>query len=330
MQLIVWACSQTDSPTKKFSDINSPYLGQELPGIVPGVFAPGIISTGLEEVLCTFMPGGDEIIFNIIYTKPHKPGLCAVLVRSYLEEGGWSQPEVMNFVGDKYMYMYPFISYDGTELYFQSDMPVNNLELKDRYNIWRCKRIDGKWSDPEPLPQPINGRGDVSGPSMSENGEFYFTLMSGNAAVDGIYMSHYRNGTFSDPERLPESVNVKEGSFDGVISPDGSYYIVNIYGKDDSFGETDLYVSFREGEAIWTPVINLGSEVNTKLNEGSARISADGKFIFFTGVLGSQNFYTEFPTYNDILYTRTRPLYGNSDIYWVSSEILQGLIPMKN
>ena len=308
-----------------FPKLTGSYLGQTPPGKTPEIFAPGIISTGLEEVLCTFMPDGNEIIFGIIYSKPHYPGVHSLLVRSYVKDGIWSFPEVMKLSGDKYSYLYPFISYDGTELYFQSDLPTNKPELKDKYNIWRCKRIDNTWSDPEPLPLPINGRGDVSGPSFSINGEFYYTLMSGDPEVDGIYKSQYLNGIFSEPERLPESVNVKQGSFDGVISPDGSYYIVNVYGKEDSYGETDLYVSFNEENGNWTPLKNLGSNINTKLNEGSARISSDGRYIFFSGYLGNQDFYSDYPSYSDVLYSRIRPMYGNSDIYWVSTKIIEEL-----
>ncbi|MBU1012776.1 MAG: hypothetical protein KKG99_07210 [Bacteroidetes bacterium] len=320
--LVVASCTNQQQEVK-----SGPYLGEKQPGIDPVLFAPGTISTGLEETLCTFTPDGNEIIFGILYSKPHSPKLHCSLVRSYLTGGVWSFPEIMKLSEDKYSHMYPFISYDGGELYFQSDLPTNSPELKDKYNIWKCKRVGDHWSDPEPLPMPVNGRGDVSGPSMSANGEFYYTLMSGNPKLDGIYKSNFRDGTFSEPERLPESVNVKEGSFDGVISPDGTYYLVNVYGKEDSYGATDLYVSFKDENEIWTPLKNLGSTINTKLNEGSARISSDGKYIFFSAVLGNQDFYNDSPTYGDILNTRTKPHFGNYDIYWVSTKIIEGLNP---
>ena len=319
----------TDAQQAGFPKLTGPYLGQKPPGIQPELFAPGVISTGLEEALCTFMPDGNEIIFGIMYSKPHNPGVHSLLVRSYMKDGIWSFPEVMKISGDRYDYMYPFITYDGSELFFQSDLPTGKPQLKDKYNIWRCKRIDNTWSDPEPLPLPINGRGDVSGPSLSKLGDFYFTLMSGNPEVDGIYKSQYNNGIFSEPERLPESVNVKQGSFDGVISPDGSYYLVNVYRKEDSNGETDLYVSFKNDDGNWTPLKNLGSNINTKLNEGSARISSYGQYIFFSGLLGNQDFYSDYPSYSDILNSRIKPLYGNYDIYWVSAKVINDLKPKK-
>jgi hypothetical protein len=249
------------------------------------------------------------------------------LVASKIKDGFWTPPEVLVFSGSKYVDLYPFITYDGKALFFQSDRPTNHPELKNTYNIWRCQRVPGGWSEPEPLPPPINGRGDVSGPSLSLAGTFYFTLMSGGPQ-DGIYESEYREGKFSEPRRLPENVNVKEGGFDGVIAPDGSYYLLNVYDKKgNSFGATDLYVTFRDAAGGWTPLVNLGGTINTKLNEGSAMISPDGKFIFFSGYLLSHNFFNDSLTYADILNNSLKPQHGNSDIYWISAEIIKRLRP---
>lgn len=325
--LVLIVATSVLSEQAEKSALTGPYLGQKPPGLTPEVFAPGIVSTGLEEALCAFMPDNEEIVFSIIYRKPHSPNPHSALVRSRLENGAWSRPQVMKLAGDGYAYLYPFISYDGKELYFQSDMPTGRPELKDKYNLWRCRRSGSEWGPPEPLPAPVNGRGDVSGPSMSKSGEFFYTLMSGRPERDGIYSSRLRNGAFSHPERLPETVNVRQGSFDGVVSPDGSYYIVNVYRKEDSLGETDLYVSFRDNQGSWTPLQNLGPGINSKLNEGSARISADGRYIFFTGYFGNVDLFGDHPTYDDILNSRIKPRCGNSDIYWVSGRIIEKLRP---
>ncbi len=324
-----WKPRITNPPSQPsdFPKLSGPYLGQKPPGTTPELFAPGVISTGLCEVTCAFAPEGDEIIYPLVYRKPHSPKVYSTLVTSRMKNDLWSAPEVLHFSGAKYMDGYPFIRYDGKEFFFQSDRPTNHPDLKNKYNIWRCQRVSGGWSDPEPLPLPINGRGDVSGPSLSLAGDFYFTLMNGGP-LDGIYASEYRDGNFSEPRRLPESVNAKPGAFDGVIAPDGSYYLLNVYDKKgDTFGETDLYVTFKDAAGQWTPLISLGGTINTKLNEGSAMISPDGKIIFFSGYLLSYNFFNDFLTYADILNNSLKPQYGNSDIYWVSAEIIEELRP---
>jgi hypothetical protein len=323
--LLVFLAAGLSAQSVDFSKLTGPYLGQKLPGTTPELFAPYFISSGLNEGVCTFSPGRDEMIYPVIFRKPHSAKVHSTLVSSRMVKGFWTPPEVLGCSGKKCTDLYPFITYDGKELFFQSDRPTNHPALKNTYNLWRCQRVPGGWSEPEPLPPPINGRGDVSGPSLSMGGTFYFTLMSGGP-LDGIYESDYREGKFSEPRRLPENVNVKEGSFDGVIAPDGSYYLVNVYDKKgDSFGATDLYVTFRDAAGGWTPLINLGGTINTRLNEGWANISANGQFIFFSGYLLSHNFFNDSLTYADILNNSLKPQYGNSDIYWVDAKIIAEL-----
>lgn len=312
------------SQQSEFPKLTGPYLGQKPPGKIPVIFAPGIISTGLNEGACSFMPDGSEIVFAVIYRKPHSQKIFSSLVRSKMENGSWLPPEVLKFSGSSYMDAYPFISYDGKELFFQSDRPTERDDLKDKYNIWSSKRINDDWSAPEPLPAPINGRGDVSGPSMSKSGTFYFTKIASNSG-DTIYQSEYKDGKFSEPIQMLGSLDSKSSYFDGVISPDGSYYILCIYDGENSLGGTDLYITFKDDKNVWSPLKNLGDKINTKFNEGSATISADGKYIFFSGMGTNHNYYGDSLSYADILNFNVKPQCGNSDIYWVDAKIIEDL-----
>lgn len=309
----------------EFPKLTGPYLGQKPPGMTPVLFAPGFISTSLQEGPCTFTPSGDECVFMVSYRKPHIHTGFASLARSRIEKGHWSAPEFLPFSEGKFMDFYPFISYDGKELFFTSSRPTGKSERKNQVSLWRSRRVNDEWSDPEVLPFPINGRGDVSGPSLSLGGRFYFTLASDSGSA--IYESTYQDGRFGEPRKLPESINTKEGPFDGVISPDGSYYIVCVYNRADSFGGTDLYVSFRIDTDHWTPLKSLGAAVNSRLHEGSAIISPDGKYIFFSGCLVSHGFYEDNITYSGVLNNSVKPQYGSSDVYWISTRILEDLRP---
>jgi hypothetical protein len=323
--LLIGAAARLMSTPEDFPRLTGPYLGQKTPGVIPELFAPGIISTGLNEGTATFMPAADEIVFMIVYRKPHSQKVFTTLVTSRMSEGAWSEPQLMEFSDARYDDAYPFISYDGTELFFQSNRPTNTNGLRNEWNIWSCQRVGERWSKPAPLPSPINGRGDVSGPSMSKSGGFFYTLM-GPGSASAICRSSRGEGKYSEPERLPECVN-KDHPFDGVIAPDGKFYIVCAYDKEDSLGGTDLYVTFRDENGDWSPLINLGARVNTKLNEGSAVVSPDGKYLFFSGFLVTHNFYSDRMTYADILNNSLKPQYGNSDIYWVSTETVRELKP---
>ena len=111
------------------------------------------------------------------------------------------------------------------------------------------------------------------------------------------------------------------------IAPDESYMILPVYNREDSFGSTDLYVTFRDEKDNWTPVVNVGSKINTKFTESAARITPDGKYMVFTGMLESHNWGNDSLSYEDILNFFTKPGYGNPDIYWVDIKFLDQFKP---
>lgn len=177
------------------------------------------------------------------------------------------------------------------------------------------------------MPYPVNGSGITSGPSVTTSGVLYYTLIT--EKEQAIYRSRYIDGIYSEPERLPDAVNSTDNQFDGVIAPDESYMLLPVYNKSDSYGSVDLYVTFRDVHDNWTPVVNLGREINTKLVESAARISPDGKYIFLTVLYITHNWGNESLSYSDITNYFTKPGYGRADIYWISAKIIEDLKPDK-
>jgi len=306
-----------------FPVLKGQYLGQKPPDVEPKMFAPGFISTGLSEAVCCFSPDGKEVYWNIAYSM--KKDAKSLIVYSRIENGQWSRPEFVSFTNMEYIYVYPFLSYDGKELYFISNEPTGSEDLKDEYNIWVVRRNGDKWGVPVVLPYPVNGRGITSGPSVTTSGVLYYTLIT--EKEQAIYRSRYVDGIYSEPERLPDAVNSTDNQFDCVIAPDESYMLLPVYNKSDSYGAADLYVTFRDNHDNWTPVVNLGNKINTKRVESAARISPDGKYIFLTGLYINHNWGNESLSYSDILNYFTKPGYGKADIYWVSSKIIEPYKP---
>jgi hypothetical protein len=306
-----------------FPVLRGRYLGQKPPGMRPKMFAPGVVSTGLSEAVCCFSPDGKEVYWNIAYSI--KEDAKAFIVYSKIENGEWTRPEFVSFTNMEYIYVYPFLSYDGKELYFISNEPTGSPNLKDEYNIWVVRRNGNQWDVPVPLPYPVYGRGITSGPSVTTSGVLYYTLIT--EEEQAIYRSRCIDGTYSEPERLPDTVNSTDNQFDGVIAPDESYMLLPVSNRSDSYGSIDLYVTFRDHHDNWTPVANLGNTINTKRVESAARISPDGRFIFLTGLYTTHNWGSESLSYSDILNYRTKPGYGKADIYWVSSKIIEPFKP---
>jgi hypothetical protein len=211
------------------------------------------------------------------------------------------------------------------ELYFISNQPTNSPKLTDEYNIWAAKRNGDTWGTPLPLPYPVNGRGNTSGPSVTNSGVLYYTIIT--EEEQAIYRSQCIEGVYSDPEKLPDAVNSTNNQFDGVIAPDESYMILPVHGRSDSYGSIDLYVTFRDEDDNWTPVVNLGDVINTSRVESAARISPDGKYIFLTGLYITHNWGNDSLSYSDIINYHAKPGYGRADIYWVEAGFLDQFRP---
>ena len=313
----------TDDSTSELKDgpisLSGSYMGQEPPGLEPVMFAPGLVSTGFSEAVCSFAPGGAEAYWNIAYDI--KKDAKAAIVYSRIENGKWTSPELVEFEStEQLLAVYPFLSYDGKELYFVSDQPTNDPGLTDEYNIWVARREGDKWGTPTVLPYPVNGKGNTSGPSVTNSGVLYYTIITDKEQA--IYRSRVIDGAYSDPKKLPEEVNSTDNQFDGVISPDESYMILPVHGRSDSYGSIDLYVTFRDEDDNWTPIVNLGDVINTERVESAARISPDGKYIFLTGLYIYPNWGNEPPSYSDIWNYFKEPGYGRADIYWISAGYL--------
>jgi hypothetical protein len=313
---------QDDSTSKQEDDaltLSGPYMGQEPPGLEPVMFAPGLVSTGLSEAVCNFAPGGAEAYWNFAYDI--KKNSKAVIVSSRMENGRWTSPEIVEFEGmEQPLAVYPFLSYDGKELYFVSDQPINDPELTDDYNLWVARKEGDRWSTPTVLPYPVNGNGNASGPSITNSGVLYYTIITDKEQA--IYRSRQIDSIYSEPEKLPEEVNSTDNQFDGVISPDESYMILPVHGRSDSYGSIDLYITFRDDDDNWTPVVNMGEVINTERVESAARISPDGKYIFLTGLYINHDWGDEPPSYSDVLNYFREPGYGRADIYWISADYL--------
>jgi outer membrane protein OmpA-like peptidoglycan-associated protein len=82
-----------------------------------------------------------------------------------------------------------------------------------------------------------------------------------------------------DPQNLGTNVNSPLNDYFPGVTADGQTLIFTrlINGNNEEF-----YISKKEGDS-WGPSRNMGSPVNTALNEGTISLSSDGQYIFFTG-----------------------------------------------
>ncbi len=257
------------------------------PHAEPVVFAPGVVSSEQEEYRITFTPDGKTAYFGraeVFFPASRQ----AWIYETHLVDGEWTTPVVAPFSG-VYSDIDPFISPDGTRLFFSSIRPVNGEPRLDA-DTWMVERTPTGWSEPINLGPAVNSRNDDLYASADAAGNLYFA--STRALPDGsrefpnlwnIWRSRYVDGEYQPAELLGPGVNSDDSwQFNPAISPDGRRLVftrLNVLAQQETnFGE--IHVShLHQGQ--WTPAQNLGYPVNTELDEYHPSFSADGKYLFF-------------------------------------------------
>lgn len=161
------------------------------------------------------------------------------------EEGDWSEPVLVPFSDDKYMFAHPALSEDGQTLYFSSDMSPS----KGGMDLFQVSKENGEWGTPKSLPSKINTAADEVFPHLKSADSLFYSS-DGIAGLGGLDL-HYtvlRDGNWSDPAHLGYPLNSSGDDF-GVSFNEGGE---TGYLSSDRSGSDQLY-SF----AISSPEIAL-------------------------------------------------------------------------
>jgi len=287
--LSLQACTTKKQETKD-SDvptIENPYLGQKSPGMTPIPFAPGLVSTEIYEYDGAFTPDmksfyfirrGEENIKSTFYEYKYNDSIKT-----------WQKSVVASpWIGR------PVISPDG-----------KTMHLGTSY----LKRTETGWSSLQKLEPPIvsNDSMYIMRLSESANGTYYFDTYKEGDSVFPIRYSRFINGKHEEPKALPKAINTGTFLSHPFIAPDESYLLFDAQ-RDDGFGDADIYISFKQKDGTWGDGVNLGNKINTNAWEASASITPDGKFLFFSRNVGSDD-------------------YENVDIFWVDAQFIETLRP---
>lgn len=219
------------------------------------------------------------------FTAQSPLGELSVIARIIKENETWSNPEIVHFSG-KYSDLEPFLSHDGMRLYFASTRPVDETSDKEKdYDLWYVQRDNknSEWSSPINVGAPVNTEHNEFYPSLSVNENIYFTSDApASKGKDDIFFSKWENGQYLDPVSLSDSVNSKGYEFNAYVAPDESYIIFSGYNREGGLGSGDLYISYQNGDGIWSKAKNLGKDVNSNKMDYCPFVNNDTKTLFFT------------------------------------------------
>ena len=322
MLAMIFACSQR--PKSGFPVLTGQYLGQELPGTDPVVFAPGIVSTGLYTRDIAMSKDGRELYFCI--SDPQ----ATAIIETKLVNNRWTEPAIAPFSGKGFFDFEPHISPDGERFFFLSTRPPTGKEAKPGWyyqKIWMMNRTEEGWSEPQLVNEPVNSADNEFFPSVSEENVLYFTRGTKDGKMR-IYRSVFNEGRYLEPEMLKFDIPDTGLLFNAFISPKEDYIITCALGIDLSNTDQDYYISFKTADGEWGKLLKFGPDINMPGdNAGSAFVSRDGRYLFFSSSRKEPKGLEvkSGTSLRSIIDSKSMPGNGSSALYWVSAKIINDL-----
>ena len=286
------------SAAEQGEPLEGPYLGQKPPGSTPATFAPGFVSTPARELNATFTPDGDELYFS------RQIDDRMTLMVSRRVKGVWMPPAVVGFSG-VFADVDPFVSRDGSRLYFSSKRPLDADGVEKDADLWFVERhAGGGWGEPLHLAELATEDKDDYYTSVSDEGVLYFSIFDSDSRGD-IYRAREEDGRFGAAEKVGAPISTEANEHDPFIAPDGSYLIFTS-DRAGGRGSGDLWISFAAPDGSWAEPVNMEA-VNSPGYDFCAMLSPDGRYLFLTSSVDREN-----------------------DVFWVDARVIEELRPPGN
>lgn len=170
----------------------------------------------------------------------------------------------------------PCISADGLSVYFNSNRS-GGYGNHDLYVTTRATK-DDDWGPPVNLGPNVNSSLTDNEPDISADGLTLYFSSGGD-----IWMATRTSieEDWSPRVKLGPTVNGSGGNYGPSISADGLELFFTS-GRPSGYGDSDLWVTTRETtQDDWGEPVNLGSTINSSVQDQSPSISADGLILFF-------------------------------------------------
>ena len=282
------------------------------------LFGDGVVSTGLYERDLAISPDGDQLIYTLGDYKQQRRSLVQVDKIN----GLWGEPELVSFSGT-YQDIEPFYADQGKTLFFASNRPIDKNSTRKDYNIWYSTKTDGEWGQPKALNTTINTEEDEFYPSVSNNGNLYFTATKAEGiGKEDIFMSKKINGVYQKATVLDSTINTKHYEFNAYVTPEENVLIFSSYGRADGFGGGDLYYSVKDKNGHWSPSKNMGKDINSEKLDFCPFVDVNRNNFYFT----SERFVIDSSKINTVKELKAfanRAQNGTANIYAIGLDALE-------
>ncbi|MFC2175636.1 OmpA family protein [Bacteroidota bacterium] len=181
----------------------------------------------------------------------------------------------------------PAISADGQVMIFTSRRPGGMSKNKDQRgffyeDIYLCERTsNGTWGKPQIMGESINTNGHEAAIGISPDGQTLFIYKDDNNNGN-IYQSQKTKEGWSKPVKLGSDINTSAWETHASVTATGDMLVFVSDREEGGYGGRDLWYCKRLPNNEWGLAQNMGSLFNSRYEEDSPFISADGKTLIFS------------------------------------------------
>lgn len=194
----------------------------------------------------------------------------------------WTEPVPAPF-SQRYSDDDPFVSPDGSWLYFVSERPAHADDEEPDADIWRFSLA----GDDRLERLSVNSTASEYSPVVTSSGALYFASARGGGRGQGdLYRAAPAGADFAPPEILGPAINSPTGEWNLWVAPDESEILFEASSREANMSRSgDLYYSWRSSGG-WTAAVPLTS-LNTAGSELMPRLDPTGDTLYYaTATMG--------------------------------------------
>ena len=183
----------------------------------------------------------------------------------------------------------PVLNSAENMLYFTSRRLQNEKSKRNPFDnkffedIYFSRYENGKWGDAQRMEEPINaGKNKFNNSAVSlSNEDNQMFIYDGHRNNGDILLSENSSGLWSKPKPVKGKVNTKYRETSLSVTRDGKMLYFVSENKETTLGGADIYISKLEN-GRWAEPVNIGAMINSKYDEGAARISENDSVLYFS------------------------------------------------
>jgi outer membrane protein OmpA-like peptidoglycan-associated protein len=179
------------------------------------------------------------------------------------------------------------ITADGERMMFTSRRSnstggkINKATNEYFEDIYGCRKTENGWSEPLPLPAPVNSVINDASVGLFNDGRTMIIYRDVQGTGD-LYESKREGDSWSEPVPMGENINSPDNETSAWFSFDRKQLFF-VSDREGGIGGQDIWMSrWDETASSWGPATNLGPSVNTFEDEDGVFIHPDGRTLYFS------------------------------------------------